>query len=299
MAPTRWCPSSARPSATGSSTSRAPSGVGDHVREIGSDLSRGAEVLPAGVAIVPLALAALSAAGIAEIAVHRRPRVAIVVTGDELRTPPEPLRRGQIYESNGSFLAARSSSLGAEVVRVERVADDAARDPRGLRARARRGRSRAGVRRRLGRAARPREARPARARRARAVLAHRAAAGQARLGRRARRTPRHRAARQPALGAGRLRAARPAGAAAPLGHARPGAVAAAPAAVGGRCAVSPTGCARFPPCSRPRPCGPSGPVSHISSAAPRSPTGWRSCPPEARMLRPARSSRCCRSRSGR
>jgi molybdopterin molybdotransferase len=98
---------------------------GDHVRMPGSDLRLGDEVLPAGVAIVPLALAALSAAGIAEIAVHRRPRVAIVVTGDELRTPPEPLHRGQIYESNGRFLAARSLSLGAEVVSIERVADDA------------------------------------------------------------------------------------------------------------------------------------------------------------------------------
>ncbi len=85
----------------------------------------GDEVLPAGIAIVPLALAALSAAGVAEITVHRRPRVAIVVTGDELRTPPEPLRRGQIYESNGSFLAARSSALGADVISVEQVADDA------------------------------------------------------------------------------------------------------------------------------------------------------------------------------
>jgi molybdopterin molybdotransferase len=101
-------------------------GEGDHVRRVGSDLALGDEVLPAGVALVPLALAALSAAGIACVTVHRRPRVAVVVTGDELRTPPEPLRRGQIYESNGSFLAARSRALGAELVGVERVADDAA-----------------------------------------------------------------------------------------------------------------------------------------------------------------------------
>jgi molybdopterin molybdotransferase len=98
---------------------------GDHVRHPGSDLLRGSEVLPAGAPVVPLALAAVSAAGIAEIVVHRRPRVVVVVTGDELRTPPEPLRRGQIYESNGSFLGARSVALGAELVRVERVADDA------------------------------------------------------------------------------------------------------------------------------------------------------------------------------
>jgi molybdopterin molybdotransferase len=99
--------------------------LGDHVRAPGSDVGRGEEVLPAGVAIVPIALAALSAAGIAEIAVHRRPRVAIVVTGDELRTAPEPLRRGQIYESNGRFLAARAAAVGADVVSVERVADNA------------------------------------------------------------------------------------------------------------------------------------------------------------------------------
>jgi molybdopterin molybdotransferase len=99
--------------------------AGDHVRLPGSDLAAGAEVLPAGVALPALALAALSAAGVAEVAIHRRPRVAIVVTGDELRTPPEPLRRGQIYESNGQFLVARCATLGADVVSVERVADNA------------------------------------------------------------------------------------------------------------------------------------------------------------------------------
>src|SRR5206468_823233 len=100
--------------------------AGDHVRIPGSDLARGAEVLPAGAALVPLALAALAAAGVAEITVRRRPRVAIVITGDELRTPPEPLRRGQIYESNGRFLEARCMLADADVVLLERVPDDAA-----------------------------------------------------------------------------------------------------------------------------------------------------------------------------
>jgi molybdopterin molybdotransferase len=99
--------------------------IGDHVRVPGSDLARGAEVLPPGATLVPLALAALSAAGVAEITVRRRPRVAIIITGDELRTPPEPLRRGQIYESNGRFLEARCAQVGADVVLLERVADDA------------------------------------------------------------------------------------------------------------------------------------------------------------------------------
>jgi len=68
-----------------------------------------------------LALAALSAAGVARVTVRRRPRVAIVITGDELRTPPEPLRRGQIYESNGRFLEARCAGVDADVVLLERA----------------------------------------------------------------------------------------------------------------------------------------------------------------------------------
>jgi molybdopterin molybdotransferase len=100
--------------------------AGDHIRVPGSDLALGAEVLPAGVALGPLSLAALTAGGLVEITVARRPRVAILVTGDELRTPPEPLRRGQIYESNGRFLEARALAAGAVVTGVVRVPDDAA-----------------------------------------------------------------------------------------------------------------------------------------------------------------------------
>jgi molybdopterin molybdotransferase len=100
--------------------------VGDHIRIPGSDLSLGAEVLPPGARLGPLSLSALTAAGLVEIAVTRAPRVAIVVTGDELRTPPEPLRRGQIYESNGRFLEARALASGAVVTAVVRVPDDAA-----------------------------------------------------------------------------------------------------------------------------------------------------------------------------
>ena len=56
----------------------------------------------------------------------RRPRVAVLVTGDEIVAPGQPLRRGQIHDSNSLLIAARCASLGADVVLRERVPDDAA-----------------------------------------------------------------------------------------------------------------------------------------------------------------------------
>jgi molybdopterin molybdotransferase len=56
----------------------------------------------------------------------RRPRVAVLVTGDELVAPGEPLGPGQIHDSNSTLIAARCRELGADVVLERRVPDDAA-----------------------------------------------------------------------------------------------------------------------------------------------------------------------------
>ena len=104
----------------------APVTVGDHVRRQGTDLAMGAVVISAGSVLRPLALAAIATGGVAELRCHRRPRVYVVVTGDELVAPGEPLLRGQIHESNSILIAARCEAAGAEVVAVERVRDDAA-----------------------------------------------------------------------------------------------------------------------------------------------------------------------------
>jgi molybdopterin molybdotransferase len=102
-----------------------PVAVGDHVRRQGTDLATGAVVVSAGSVLRPLALAAIATGGVAELRCHRRPRVCVVVTGDELVAPGEPLLHGQIHESNSILIAARCEAAGAEVVAVERVRDDA------------------------------------------------------------------------------------------------------------------------------------------------------------------------------
>jgi molybdopterin molybdotransferase len=97
---------------------------GANVRPRGGDVREGEVVVPAGTALTPPRLAALASAGVAQLRCGRRPRVAIVSTGTELRRPGETLRDGEIYESNGLMLAALAAGAGAVVVAPEQVADD-------------------------------------------------------------------------------------------------------------------------------------------------------------------------------
>jgi molybdopterin molybdotransferase len=103
-----------------------PVALGDHVRPRGTDVPAGAVVITAGNSLRPLALAAIATSGVAELRCHRAPRVCVVVTGDELVAPGEPLLHGQIHESNSILIAARCEQAGAQIVSVERVHDDAA-----------------------------------------------------------------------------------------------------------------------------------------------------------------------------
>ena len=72
----------------------------------------------------PAQVGALAAAGIARVSCSRRPRVALLTTGTELRRPGETLGPGQIYESNGVMLAAALTTAGANVTPLEPVEDD-------------------------------------------------------------------------------------------------------------------------------------------------------------------------------
>ena len=94
----------------------APRGLGAHIRRRGEDITVGGELLPAGVELGALQLAAAAAAGVDDVVVSRRPRVAVVSTGSELVTPGRPLERGQIPESNSQLLAGLAEGAGAEVV---------------------------------------------------------------------------------------------------------------------------------------------------------------------------------------
>lgn len=95
-----------------------------NVRPRGGDVRSGDLVCPAGTRLSPAQLGALAAAGLAEVRCARRPRVALLATGTELRTPGEPLGPGEIYDSNGLMLAAALAAEGAEVERLPRIEDD-------------------------------------------------------------------------------------------------------------------------------------------------------------------------------
>jgi molybdopterin molybdotransferase len=102
-----------------------PVSPGANVRPRGTDVPAGAVVIAAGNLLRPLSLAAIATSGVAEVRCHRAPRVCVVVTGDELVAPGDPLQNGQIHESNSILIAARCEQAGAHVVSVERVRDDA------------------------------------------------------------------------------------------------------------------------------------------------------------------------------
>ena len=100
-----------------------PLAPGTFVRPRGNDIRTGAMVLKAGTRIRPQEMGVAASVGIDRIEVHRRPRVAIVSSGDELRRPGEPLGPGQIYNSNRFTLLGLLQRFGWDVVDLGLVAD--------------------------------------------------------------------------------------------------------------------------------------------------------------------------------
>lgn len=87
---------------------------GTNVREAGSDVQQGTVVLRSGIEIGPAEIALLAALGIDPVSVARRPRVALLATGDELVPASDPLLPGQIHDSNAPHLNAAVALAGAE-----------------------------------------------------------------------------------------------------------------------------------------------------------------------------------------
>ena len=96
---------------------------GTFVRPRGNDIRSGETVLAAGTRIRPQEMGAVASVGVAALDVRRRPRVAIVSSGDELRRPGEPLGPGQIYNSNRFTLLGLLQRVGCDVVDLGLVAD--------------------------------------------------------------------------------------------------------------------------------------------------------------------------------
>lgn len=100
--------------------------VGANVRAAGGDVAAGTRVFPAGERLGAAHLGVLASLGVAAPAVRRRPRVAILSTGDEVMDPAVPeLQPGQIRDTNRVVLKSLLLELGAEVIDLGIVPDDA------------------------------------------------------------------------------------------------------------------------------------------------------------------------------
>jgi molybdopterin molybdotransferase len=99
---------------------------GAHVRPRGGDVREGEVVVRAGTRLGAPQIGALAAAGVGEVTCARRPRVAVLATGSELRSPGSELEPGQIFESNRPMIAAVLSGAGAELELMPVIPDDEA-----------------------------------------------------------------------------------------------------------------------------------------------------------------------------
>jgi len=96
---------------------------GSFIVEIGEDLQLGEEILQAGKFLGPGDIAVLASLGISEVCVYQKPKITIISTGDELATPGEEKKMGQVYEINSFGLCAMAMEKGLDVVHVEVVQD--------------------------------------------------------------------------------------------------------------------------------------------------------------------------------
>jgi molybdopterin molybdotransferase/putative molybdopterin biosynthesis protein len=99
---------------------------GQFISYAGSDIARGETMLRRGARISSREIGMLAACGFADVEVVRRPRVAVLSTGDELTEPGKPLASGAVYDSNGAIIAAAVTEAGGEAAAYGAFPDDEA-----------------------------------------------------------------------------------------------------------------------------------------------------------------------------
>lgn len=103
---------------------RKPVAPGANITFAGTDIGRGETVLRRGEVLTSRETGVLAALGVARVSVIRRPRVAIVSTGDELLPPGSTMRPGCVYDSNATILGDAVRELGGEPISFGIVPDD-------------------------------------------------------------------------------------------------------------------------------------------------------------------------------
>lgn len=99
---------------------------GSNVRLRGSEIKAGTIALTKGTLLTPAAIGFLASIGIKEVFVYPTPKIKILITGNELRQPGEPLLHGQVYESNSFTLKAALHQMHIDSVTIAFAKDDPA-----------------------------------------------------------------------------------------------------------------------------------------------------------------------------
>ncbi len=102
----------------------APVNAGQNIRLAGEDILRGASVLPAGIALGAAQLPLLASLGVADVQVMRKLKVAVFSTGDELQPVGQPLKAGQIYDTNRFAVRLMLEQLGCTVIDLGIIRDN-------------------------------------------------------------------------------------------------------------------------------------------------------------------------------
>jgi molybdopterin molybdotransferase len=97
---------------------------GTNLRRRGEEFGKSDVVFSKGTIVTPPVIGMCATLGLASLKVYRKPRVALVITGNELRSPSAQLRRGQIRDSNSYALAAALESAGITPLLALQVRDD-------------------------------------------------------------------------------------------------------------------------------------------------------------------------------
>lgn len=108
----------------GTLTCNKPANLNANIRPLGEQIMEGEIALNKGSKLTAAAIGYLASLGITTVKVYTKPKIAIVITGNELVSPGEHLSHGQIYESNSIMLKSTLQSLGYSEVSIHKVKDD-------------------------------------------------------------------------------------------------------------------------------------------------------------------------------